>query len=60
MKTLLEPMENGINLRLNIILGSAPLRLSDFAGSIAEIHDGYSTHISNFAIELARIRVESY
>lgn len=53
-------MENGINLRLNIILGSAPIRLSDFAGSIAEIHDGYSTHISNFAIELARIRVESY
>lgn len=42
-----------VNLRLYVTLGRAPLRLSDFAGGVAEIYDGYSTHTSNFAIELA-------
>ncbi|MCE9853495.1 MULTISPECIES: hypothetical protein [Shewanella] len=42
-----------VNLRLYVTLDSAPQRLSDFAGGVAEIYDGYSTDTCNFAIELA-------
>lgn len=42
-----------VNLRLCVTLDTAPQRLSDFAGGIAEIYDGYSTYTYNFTIELA-------
>lgn len=42
-----------VNLRLSVARESAPQRLSDFAGGMAEIYDGYSTHTFNFTIKLA-------
>lgn len=46
-------LDGVVNLRLCVTRESAPQRLSDFAGGIAEIYDGYSTHTLNFTIELA-------
>ncbi|PKG59148.1 hypothetical protein [Shewanella sp. GutDb-MelDb] len=46
-------LDTQVNLRLEISRNDIPTRLSDFAGGVAELYDGYSTATTNFTISLA-------
>ena len=46
-------LDTQVNLRLEISRNEIPTRLSDFAGGVAELYDGYSTSTINFTISLA-------
>ena len=45
-------LDTAVNLSLEINLGHAPIRLSDFNGGTASSYDGYSTHTEIYSIAL--------